>query len=61
MYFHLLQILQEVKAANVIVKKLNLASLSSVKQCALDVINTEAQLHLLINNAGILFEAAMLA
>lgn len=37
---------------NVIVKKLDLASLRSVEQLASDVISTETRLDILINNAG---------
>jgi len=34
------------------VKKLDLASLDSVRECADDIINTEERLDILINNAG---------
>lgn len=37
---------------NVVVKKLDLASLQSVRQLAQDVLKTEDRLDILINNAG---------
>jgi|688.fasta_scaffold291346_2 retinol dehydrogenase-12 len=37
---------------NVLIKKLDLASLDSVRQFAADVLKTEPKLHILINNAG---------
>jgi short-subunit dehydrogenase len=34
------------------VVKLDLASLASVRQCAQDLLRTERQIHILVNNAG---------
>lgn len=45
----------EVKnAGEVVVKELNLASLTSVRKCAEDILATEEYIHLLVNNAGIM-------
>ncbi|XP_058801301.1 retinol dehydrogenase 11-like [Phymastichus coffea] len=38
----------------VVVCKLNLASLASVRECAKELANSESQIHLLINNAGVM-------
>ncbi|XP_023024850.1 retinol dehydrogenase 12 [Leptinotarsa decemlineata] len=46
-------IVRETKNHNVIVKELDLASFSSVKRFAKDIIDSEPNLHILINNAGI--------
>jgi short-subunit dehydrogenase len=35
-----------------VVVKLDLASLASVRQCAQDLLRTETQIHILVNNAG---------
>ncbi|XP_057370182.1 retinol dehydrogenase 11-like [Daphnia carinata] len=45
-------IVQKSGNCNVLVKKLDLASLASVRQFAKDVLENEPKLHLLINNAG---------
>ncbi|XP_075227524.1 retinol dehydrogenase 12-like [Lycorma delicatula] len=38
----------------VIIKKLDLGSLKSVRECANDILETEKHIHLLVNNAGIM-------
>lgn len=45
-------IVQKSGNCNVLVKKLDLASLASVRQFAEDVLKNEPKLHILINNAG---------
>lgn len=47
------EIRQKSGNGNVVVKKLNLASLQSVRDLAKDVEKTEERLDILINNAGI--------
>jgi len=39
-------------AGQLVVMKLDLASLASVRQCAQDLLRTEKQIHILVNNAG---------
>lgn len=39
---------------SIVVKKLDLASLASVRECAKEILDQELHLHLLINNAGIM-------
>ena len=36
----------------VVVKKLDLASLASVRECAKSILSSEAHIHILVNNAG---------
>ena len=48
----LLQILGEVSGADLVVKKLDLSSLDSVRECARDINETESRLDILVNNAG---------
>ena len=48
------KLLKEVKDAQVLVKKLDLGSLSSVREFAKDINETEPRLDILINNAGIM-------
>ncbi|KAI9565800.1 hypothetical protein GHT06_009595 [Daphnia sinensis] len=45
-------IVQKSGNCNVLVKKLDLASLASVRQFAEDILKNEPELHILINNAG---------
>ncbi|HEX9251504.1 MAG TPA: SDR family NAD(P)-dependent oxidoreductase, partial [Ignavibacteriaceae bacterium] len=47
------EIIKETKNENVFVKKLDLASLDSIKEFATSFKNEEAKLDVLINNAGI--------
>ncbi|CAH0395592.1 unnamed protein product [Bemisia tabaci] len=42
------------KTGELVVKKLDLTSLESIRSCAEDIKRTERQIHILINNAGIL-------
>ena len=46
-------IIKETNNKNVLVKELDLASFDSVRRFAADVIQTESQIHVLINNAGV--------
>lgn len=39
---------------SIVVKKLDLASLSSVRECAKEIMDQESHVHLLINNAGVM-------
>ena len=50
--FLFLQLQKEVKDAQLIFKKLDLASLESIRECAKDINATESRLDILINNAG---------
>lgn len=36
----------------IVIKKLDLSSFTSIKQCAKDILQSEQQINLLINNAG---------
>jgi retinol dehydrogenase 12 len=45
-------IIRETKNKNVVVRELDLASLSSVRRFAADILKTEAKIDILINNAG---------
>ncbi|GFW11919.1 retinol dehydrogenase 12 [Trichonephila clavipes] len=47
------EIRQEIKGANVIVKQLDLASFSSIRQFAQEIQRSEPQINILINNAGV--------
>jgi len=47
------QIEEQVPDSDVIIRKLDLASLTSVRQCAKEINETEERLDILINNAGI--------
>ena len=40
--------------SNVVVKYVNLASLKSVRKCAVEILQEEERLDVIINNAGIL-------
>ena len=55
----MLQILEEVKDADLVIKKLDLSSLESVRECAKDVNENESRLDILVNNAGILLHFAV--
>ena len=48
----MLQILEEVPGADLVIKKLDLSSLESVRECAKDVNENESRLDILVNNAG---------
>ena len=48
----LLVVCREETGATVVVEKLDLASLQSVRQCAQKLIDTEDKIDILINNAG---------
>ncbi|CAK8674464.1 retinol dehydrogenase 14-like [Clavelina lepadiformis] len=48
------KILEEVKGADLVLKKLDLASLESVREFAQDINENESRLDILINNAGIM-------
>ena len=48
----LFQVLEEVSGADLVVKKLDLSSLDSVRECARDINETESRLDILVNNAG---------
>ncbi|XP_034233862.1 retinol dehydrogenase 13-like [Thrips palmi] len=41
-------------AGQLVVRRLDLAHLQSVRECARDILETEAKIHILINNAGIM-------
>ncbi|GBM04337.1 hypothetical protein AVEN_129011-1, partial [Araneus ventricosus] len=43
---------RQVPEANVIVKHLDLASFSSIRQFAAEILKSEPRIHILINNAG---------
>ena len=43
-----------------IVRKLDLMSLKSVKQCAKEILMTEERINILVNNAGELFDILIL-
>ncbi|XP_055950744.1 retinol dehydrogenase 13-like [Argiope bruennichi] len=45
---------RQVPQANVTVKQLDLASFSSIRQFAAEILKSEPQIHILINNAGIM-------
>ncbi|GBM12755.1 Retinol dehydrogenase 11 [Araneus ventricosus] len=45
---------RQVPAANIIVKYLDLASFSSIRQFAAEILKSEPRIHILINNAGIM-------
>ena len=47
------QILREIPDADLVIKKLDLSSLESVRECAKDVIENESRLDILVNNAGV--------
>lgn len=55
------EIKQEVKpqddspVGEVVVKRLDLASLASVQECAKSILSSEAHIHILVNNAGTVF------
>jgi Short-chain dehydrogenases of various substrate specificities len=43
---------EDKKPGEVLIKKLDLASFKSIRDCAQDINQTEANVHILINNAG---------
>ncbi|GBN04036.1 hypothetical protein AVEN_132424-1 [Araneus ventricosus] len=51
------KVAREIRSAtgndNVLVKQLDLCSFESVRECARSVLETEENLHILVNNAGI--------
>ena len=47
------QIQREVPEADLVIKKLDLSSLESVRECAKDVNENESRLDILVNNAGV--------
>ena len=48
----MLKMLEEVPDADLVIKKLDLSSLESVRECAKDVNENESRLDILVNNAG---------
>ncbi|KAI5716867.1 hypothetical protein M8J76_013628 [Diaphorina citri] len=45
---------EDKKPGEVLIKKLDLASFKSIRDCAQDINQTEANVHILINNAGVM-------
>ena len=45
--------LEELPDADLVIVKLDLSSLESVRECANKIIETESRLDILVNNAGI--------
>ena len=46
---------KEVKDADIVVKRLDLSSLTSVKQCAKEIVQEVDKIDILINNAGVMW------
>lgn len=55
------EIKQEVKpqddspVGEVVIKRLDLSSLASIRECAKSILSSEANIHILVNNAGTVF------
>jgi short-subunit dehydrogenase len=49
-----------VNVGELLVKQLDLNSLESVRECAKDILSSEQNIHLLVNNAGLLSNLYMI-